>query len=134
MEGHRYGVGPLDITAVDRLQVDMRFSAVSRITAASHQIACANVLARMNSDAALLKVTYRDHDTIALDEHMITGELHPARLDAATLSQRVADRGQSSIPVMIRLTIVHSHDHAPDRSQHRAPESRKSVNGFRVYE
>jgi hypothetical protein len=93
-----------------------------------------NSLADPNLDAALLEMAKGNHDAAGLDEHMVSGQPHPARSGSATLSQRVANRWQTAVGLVIGLGLVRGHDNALDWRQQWTTEAWEPVSRFRAHE
>jgi hypothetical protein len=133
-EPQSHGVRALNVSAVDRLYVDVRLGAVAGVPAATEEIADPYALPRLHRHAALLEVADRNDDTVALDQHVIAGERYPARFGSAALRQRVTDRGQAAIGLVVGVGAVCGCDDAIDGCEHRPSESRESLRRFRPYE
>jgi hypothetical protein len=122
------------VTAIDSVQVDMWLGAVPGISTSPQRVANMYALADPNLDAVLLKMAHGNHGAGCLDQYMISGEAHPTRSGSATLSQRVANRWQAAVGLVIGLGLVRGHDNALDRRQQRASKAWKPVGPFRAHQ
>jgi hypothetical protein len=116
------------------LHVDVRLGAVAGVPAETKHIADPYALPQTDLHTALLEVAESDHDTRALDQHVITGERHPAPFGSAALRQRVMDGWHAAIGRMVGFGVVCSHNDPLDGCEYRASEARKSLGRFRTEE
>ena len=75
-------------------------------------------------------MAHGNHNACRLDEHMVSGEPHPARSGSAPLSQRVDDGWQATEGLVVGLGVVGGNDRALDRRQQWASEAWEPVGWF----
>lgn len=124
----------LNVDAVDRLDMQVRFRAVAGVSAPADLFADLNVLSRPNSCAEMLEMAERDYTAVAPDHDVIAGERTPALADTPGLCQGVSDRRDTAVREMITLSVMRSHDSSCDRREHRAAEADKALRRFRTEE
>lgn len=89
------GACSLNVEAVDRLDMEVRFGAVAGVPAMTENLADLNVLSRPNPCTSMLEMAERNDAPVAPDHHVIAGERQPPRASTPVLRQRIADRGQA---------------------------------------
>lgn len=109
------GLCVLDVESIDRLDMQVRFSAVAGVPTPTDLFADLNVLPHPNPRAAVLKVAERDYTADASDHDVIAGERKPARADTEVLRERVTDRRYAATRVVIKLNVMRSYDGSCDR-------------------
>lgn len=131
LEHDEHGLGASDVGVVKSLNMQVRFGTVAGIAAATESFSTPYALVGLDRDAVLLEVTQRYDHAFALEQNMVTGQSLPAARDAPSLGQRVPDRREPAMGIVVGRVGLRGDDPAICGSQNGATESRKPGCRFR---